>query len=119
MTPTRDAAVYLDDIVDAALKARAFVEGLSFAEFEKDERSAFAVMRALEIVGEAAKGVPALIRDRAPEVPWVEMAGMRDKLIHGYQGVDLHVVWRTVHEDLPAVIAAVRSLRMDVENGAR
>lgn len=115
MTERRDVSVYLDDILDAASKAKRFTEGLSFEEFERDDRTAFAVMRALEILGEAAKNVPQEFRDRAPEVPWQEMAGMRDKLIHAYHGVDLQVVWRTVQEDLPGMIQSIRRLRDETE----
>lgn len=114
MTQERDIAVYLDDIVDAAMKARQFTDGVSFEEFEEDERTSFAVIRALEILGEATKKIPSNIRDLAPDLPWQEMSGMRDKLIHAYQGVDLKVVWRTVQEDLPAVIESVRKIRTHV-----
>lgn len=111
MTPQRDLHVYLEDILEASFKAIRFLEGVTFEQFENDERTAFAVVRALEIVGEAAKHIPPVVRDRAPEIPWQEMAGMRDKLIHGYQGVDLRVVWRTVREDLPTVVDAIRELQ--------
>jgi uncharacterized protein with HEPN domain len=93
--------LYLRDILDAASKARDFVAGMTREEFEADDKTVFAVVRALEIVGEASKNVSAEIQDRAPEVPWRAMAGMRDKLIHAYAGVNLAVVWRTVHEELP------------------
>jgi uncharacterized protein with HEPN domain len=69
------------------------------------------VVRALEIIGEATKQVPPDVRERAPEIPWQDMAGMRDKLIHAYQAVDLRVVWKTVRQDLPDVIDSVRQLR--------
>lgn len=117
MTERRDVSIYLDDILDAASKAQRFTEGLSFEEFKRDDRTAFAVMRALEVLGEAAKNVPQAFRDRAPEVPWQEMAGMRDKLIHAYHGVDLQVVWRTVQEDLPGMIQSIRRLRDETEEG--
>ena len=70
----------------------------------------------LEIVGEEAKLVPAEVRDRAPEIPWHVMAGMRDKLIHAYAGVDLQVVWRTVHEELPSVVAQLEALLAEFES---
>ena len=111
MTADRDQVIYLDDILDAATRAMHFVADLSFTEFEHDDRTTYAVLRALEIIGEAAKRVPVAVRDRSPDVPWPEMAGMRDKLIHGYHGVDLRVVWRTVQSDLPEVIEKVRELR--------
>ena len=67
-------------------------------------------MRALEVIGEAAKHVAPAFRGGHPEIPWRGMAGMRDKVIHGYFGVDAAVVWRTVKEDLPRVREAVQSL---------
>lgn len=76
--------------------AREFTGSLSSAaELAADRKTLYAVIRALEIVGEAAKRVPQEIRDRAPRVPWVAMSGMRDRLIHGYREVDASLVWRT------------------------
>ncbi len=109
-----DPRVYLEDILEAAGKAREFTTGLSFEQFEADEKSIYAVVRALEIVGEASKRVPQPIRDRATEVPWRSMSGMRDKLIHAYSGVDLKVVWGTVHEELPSVVTAIETLLQDL-----
>ena len=90
MTQERDPRVYLDDILDAARKAQEFSAGLSFEQFEADERSVYAVVRALEIVGEAAKNVGPATRNRAPEVPWRLMTGMRDKLIHAFAITAIH-----------------------------
>ncbi len=78
-----------------------FIVGMNFAQFEEDEKTAFAVIRGLEIIGEATKKIPPDVRQRYPDLPWQSMAGMRDKLIHDYIGVNLAVVWRTVQEDLP------------------
>ncbi|HXU46841.1 MAG TPA: DUF86 domain-containing protein [Thermoanaerobaculia bacterium] len=94
---------FLADILDAARKARGFVEGMRYEDFADDSRTTFAVTRALEIVGEAAKSVSAEVRDAHPEIPWRDMAAMRDKLSHGYFGVSSEVLWKTVHEDLPAL----------------
>jgi uncharacterized protein with HEPN domain len=102
--PARDYVDYLTDIVQAATKATAFVRGMIFEQFESDDRTLFAVVRALEIVGEAAKRIPESMRTQHPAVPWSSMAGMRDKLIHEYFGVNQEVVWKTVTEDLPPII---------------
>jgi uncharacterized protein with HEPN domain len=110
MSGARDPHVYLDDILDAAKKAREFSAGFSFEQFEADEKTVYAVVRALEIVGEASKQVAPEIRDLAPEIPWRLMTGMRDKLIHAYSGIDLKVVWRTIQEELPGVVAGIESL---------
>jgi len=115
LTQERDPRVYLDDILEAGSKAREFTRGLSYEEFSSDDRTAFAVIRALEIVGEAAKGVSPETRALAEDVPWKSMRGMRDKLIHAYAGVDLEVVWRTVEEDPPAAMEAGQRLRRNLD----
>jgi uncharacterized protein with HEPN domain len=105
---TRDVIDYLQHIAEAAAHARSFVEGLEFDAFTSDTRTNYAVVRALEVVGEAAKLVPDAIRVATPEVPWRDMAAMRDKLIHGYADIDLEVVWKTVQEDLPVLAPRIQ-----------
>ncbi len=83
---------YLEDIRSAAAKAIEFLGGQSMDAFASDEKTAYAVIRALEILGEATKNIPQDVRDRYPDVPWRGMAGIRDKLIHGYLTVSLDVV---------------------------
>lgn len=93
---------YLRDILIYAEKAEAFLAELAtIADLEEDDRTALAVVRALEVIGEAAKQIPANLRNKYPDVPWRGMTGMRDKVIHDYFGVDLEVIWRTVKEELP------------------
>lgn len=95
---------YLDclkDIQDALEKIQEFIAGLDFEGFAKDEKTTFAVIRALEIIGEAARKIPKSVRSSFPDIPWQDMTGMRDKLIHDYFGVDLRVVWKTLQIDLP------------------
>ena len=76
---------------------------MSYSDFVRDDKTASAVVRKLEIVGEAVKNIPDEIKEKYPQIPWKDMAGMRNKLIHGYFGVDLKRVWRTIKEDLPKV----------------
>ncbi len=111
MTSERTAEDYLRDILDYAEKAERFLTGIPSAEaLREDERTLLAVVRALEVVGEAAKRVSEDLRKEHPQVPWRGMMGMRDKVIHGYFGVDVEVVWRTVHEDLPPLRKAISAL---------
>jgi uncharacterized protein with HEPN domain len=116
MTGPRDPVAHLRDIADAAQKARHFLGGMSLAEFSADDKTAFAVIRALEILGEAAKRIPQAVRDKHRQVPWRAMAGIRDKLIHDYVTINLEVVWKTVNEDLPPLILAIQQILADLEN---
>jgi uncharacterized protein with HEPN domain len=114
MTTKRAFIDYLRDILDAADKAEQFAREMDLAQFVADEKTHFAVIRALEIIGEATKNVPLHVRKRYPEVPWREMAGIRDKLIHDYFGVDLRVVWKAVQEDLPPLRAQMARVVADL-----
>ena len=107
MNQSRDCRDYLEDIRNAARKALQFVEGVAYEDFLADEKTVYAVVRALEIIGEATKRIPPDIRDRYPRIPWRSMAGIRDKLIHDYVGVNLEVVWRTLTEDLPPLLSTI------------
>jgi uncharacterized protein with HEPN domain len=101
---------YLDcfkDIQDALEKIQDFTAGLDFESFAQDKKTTFAVIRALEIIGEASRKIPKSLRSQYPSVPWQDMAGMRDKLIHDYFGVDLQVVWKTLQKDLPPLKTAI------------
>ena len=91
---------YVEDIIDAMDDAMSFVEGVKREDLVKDRKTIYAVVRALEIIGEAVKRIPDLVRNRYPQIPWKDMAGMRDKLIHEYFGVDIKRVWKTVKEDI-------------------
>ena len=87
-----------------------FVEGLKREEFERDDLHLNAVLWALEIVGEAAARVSQPTRGAHPEIPWEQMIGMRNRLIHEYFRIDLSIVWDTVHGDLPPLIAQLEPL---------
>lgn len=105
---------YLNDIHDACEKADRFVSGLSFEQFRENDEKVYAVIRALEVIGEATKSIPAHLQRRYPDIPWKDIAGMRNKLIHGYFGVNLKRVWDTVMIDLPPLRRVVE--RMLAEN---
>ncbi|MBI5031970.1 MAG: DUF86 domain-containing protein [Chloroflexi bacterium] len=105
---------YLQDIVDYAEKAMRFVQGVSYDDFADNEEKVFAVVKAIEIVGEAARNIPKSLRAKYPAVPWVQVTGMRNKVTHEYFSVDLEVVWKTVKEDLPALRKTVRQMLDDI-----
>lgn len=106
----RDYQVYIEDIIDAIDSIETYTKGLTYESFVSDRKTIDAVIRNFEVIGEATKNVPLSVRRKYPQVPWRDMAGMRDKLIHGYFGVQLEVVWKTIKERLPAV----RPLLVDV-----
>ncbi len=111
MSPSsRDWRLYADDIIEACEKILRFTAGMSFATFLADERTRDAVLRNLEVIGEAAKNLPDEVTARAPEIEWRKIRGMRDVLAHGYFGMDPRVVWSTVTTKLEALQTAVRGL---------
>ena len=99
----RDIQVYVEDIIEAINNIEKYTRGLTYETFAKDKKTVDAVIRNFEIIGEATKYIPGKIRKEYPQVPWKDMAGMRDKLIHGYFGIKLDVIWKTIKERLPAV----------------
>jgi uncharacterized protein with HEPN domain len=85
----REIADYLDDIRNAIAEVEEFTCGMTFEAFAEDKKTVNAVIRSLEVLGEATKGIPAIFRRKHPDIPWSKMVGMRDVLIHDYMGVDL------------------------------
>jgi uncharacterized protein with HEPN domain len=114
MTTDRTYCDYVKDVHEAVVLVAEFISGMAFKDFKADAKTAFAVVRALEIIGEGAKMVPDAIRAKHPAVPWRLMTGMRDKLIHHYFGVDLKVVWKTATEDLPGLEVQIKEVLQDV-----
>ena len=104
----RDARVFLDDIVEACGKIERYVEGLNLESFRSDGKTLDAVLRNLEVIGEAAKKLPPDIRSAMPDVEWQRIAGLRDILIHEYFGIDIEIVWDVVTTRVPALRATVR-----------
>ena len=106
----RDDRSYLLDMLVAARDAMAFAKGLSYDEFATDRRSQLAILKSVEIVGEAASRLSAETKERHPDIPWREIAGMRNRLVHAYFDIDLRLVWETVDSDVPVLVAQLEPL---------
>jgi len=108
---------YIKDVLDAIKKIEEFIDGMDYNEFLEDVKTQYAVVRALEIIGEAVKNISDKLKKKYPEIPWKAIAGMGDKLIHAYFGVDWEVVWLTVKKDIPKIKPVFEKLLNEVEGG--
>lgn len=106
----RDFSLYLSDILAAMEAIEKFVEGMNLQGFQENDMVSSAVIRKFEIIGEAAKMIPDVITSRHPEIPWKEMAGMRDRLIHFYFGIKYDLVWSTIKDVIPAVKPLIQKI---------
>ena len=97
----KDNKIYIEHIIAAIDKILKFKSNISLKEFAKDEMMQDAIIRNIEIIGEASKQLSSELKSKHQEIPWKEMAGMRDKLIHDYFGVDIEVIWKTISVDIP------------------
>jgi uncharacterized protein with HEPN domain len=116
MSAERTSSDYLEDILDAATKVASFVAGMTYEQFASDEKTVYAVIHCFEIIGEATKRVPQSVKDTYLKVPWREMAGMRDKLVHDYFGVNLTLVWLAATDDLPELEGHIRRILAEVSD---
>ncbi len=98
------------DMLNSIRLVMQYVSGLEQRDFEANDQCQDAVIRRIEIMGEAAKRVAETVRQRFPQVPWHEMAGMRDRVIHSYDTVDVEIVWDTIRRDLPTLAGQLQSV---------
>ena len=106
----RESHLLLRDILKAAKDIRDFSAGISRDAFVADEKTRSAVLYKFAIMGEATKLLPEEVREQYPEIPWRSIAGLRDKVIHGYIGVDYELLWETITKKIPAVIRGVQAI---------
>ena len=112
---SRNITIYIKDIVQNMRDAEEFIQGIDYKRFEADKKTFNAVVRAIEVIGEAAKHVPESVRSKYPALPWKEMAGMRDKVIHFYFGINRELVWLVVKERIPSIRPLLEQILRDLE----
>jgi uncharacterized protein with HEPN domain len=112
---TRNILLYIKDILQNMQDAQDFIQGMSYKKFLADKKTFNAVVRSLEVIGEAAKNVPEELRSKYPRVPWREMAGMRDKVIHFYFGVNREAVWIAAKDRIPALKPLIEQILGDLD----
>jgi uncharacterized protein with HEPN domain len=111
----RDYESYVEDIIEHMSYAEEFIKSMSFEEFANDKKTVLSVTKCIEIVGEATKRIPDSIREKYPEIPWRDMAGIRDRLVHGYFKVNLEIVWMTVTIEFPELRPKMEEVLSDVD----
>lgn len=114
MSKRREALLYIQDTIEAMKKIEEYSKGLSFDEFSEDCKTIDAIIRNFEIIGEATKNIPEEMKKEYPEVPWKRMAGIRDKLIHEYFGVDTDILWKAIKEELPEIKSKIEKILTEI-----
>ncbi len=112
----RDYKLFIQDVLSAIESISFFIKDMSFEEFNEDDKTSSAVVRKLEIIGEAVKHIPSSLKVEYPEIPWKEIAGLRDRLIHGYFGVDYKLVWETITINLKTLKLGLNRVIDEIEN---
>lgn len=112
----RNYKLYLKDILDALDTIEQFAREVDFETFKNDDMRSSAVIRKFEIIGEATKNIPEEIRQKYPAVPWKDMAGMRDRLIHFYFGIKYELVWETIKKEIPKVKPLIEKMLKDLQD---
>lgn len=108
--------VYLRHILDAILKVEEYTQGVDYKTFCQNTLIQDGVIRQLEIIGEATRRLSVTLKEKYAQVPWKDIAGMRDKLIHDYFGVDIDLVWRTLEQDIPPLKAEIGKALREIQS---
>lgn len=112
---TRNVTLYIKDLLESMENAEAFAGNMSYEDFSGDMKTSYAIVRCIEIIGEASKNIPHNIRRKYPGIPWKKMAGMRDKVIHFYFGVNFRSVWLVVKNEIPSLKPQLKKILEDLE----
>ncbi len=110
MTATRDYRDFLNDMISACGSIMCFVQGMDLDDYLADEKTRFAVSRGYEILGEAVRHIPQALRDAHPEIPWGTMAAVRNRIVHGYFGIDDSILFKTIDAELRPLLPLLEAL---------
>lgn len=111
----KDSMVFIEHILQSIKDIEDFSMNLSKEDFFKNKLKQNAIIRSIEIIGEASKNIPLTLKKDYPEIPWKDITGMRDKLMHHYFGVDLELVWKSIKEDIPFLKEQILKIRKDLK----
>lgn len=109
----RELRDYINDLIEACEDILSFTKGMSYSEFTDDRKTVNAVIRSLEVIGEATKKLPTSFKNNFPNIPWKQMAGMRNKLIHEYFGIDKQMVWQAIEKHIPYILPLIKEITID------
>jgi uncharacterized protein with HEPN domain len=115
MSSKRRDRDYLGDILEAMQRLIAYTEEMSYEQFMGDTRTQDAVLRNVKVIGEAVKQLSSSLKQKHPALPWKDMAGMRDKVIHHYFGINYDIVWTVAREEAPRYVPAIESILRQLE----
>ncbi|HBE04610.1 MAG: hypothetical protein A2096_07180 [Spirochaetes bacterium GWF1_41_5] len=115
----RDAILCITDILAAITAIEKFIEGIDCDSFRQNDEKSSAVIRKLEIIGEAVKNLSVEIKDQNPDIPWKEMAGFRDKLIHFYFGLKYELIWETIRNRLPQLKGRLEKIYVNIKESKK
>lgn len=111
----REDKLFIKDMLDSIIHIEKFTVNMNFEQFAKDDKTNSAVIRKLEIIGEAAKNISKEIKQQYKDLPWSDIVKMRDKIIHSYFGVDYEIVWKTVKERLPEIKPKIGNILRELD----
>jgi uncharacterized protein with HEPN domain len=112
----RDYKLFVKDILDAINNIEDFVGNMNYGEFMEDDKTSTAVVKKIEIIGEAIKNIPGDVRVKYNAIPWKDIVGMRNKITHNYFRIDYEIVWNVVKEKLPALKIQIEQVLKDMDD---